>query len=530
MTPKNFQTGLILTSALAGLALWLTHSSVVSAADKTAATPADWNPQAAASYLDTRELWWQSWDRAQKDHGTLCISCHTQATYGLARPALRSTLHEQAPTAQEQTMLASIRKRVSIWKDAEPFYPDEKYGAGKAVESRNTESVLNAIILATYDAPEGQLSESTRKAFQNAWALQSTTGPAAGAWVWQNFHYRPWESPESEYHGAALMAVAVGKAPERYREEASIAPNLAALRAYLTSHYDKQPLLNKVVALWASRWFPDLLTKPQRDALLGLLYTLQRPSGGWSLTDLGTWERVDSTPLETRPDGYATGLIVLALEESVDAAPHTAPAAGQHILRGIAWLKANQDKSTGAWPAWSLNKNRPATSVAAQFMSDAATAYAVLALEGWPAHVDYRNPQYGFCIDLPGSWNGYSVITEQWKGFPVGEQSKRPAITGPQFRLRNPAWTDAEHHEDLPIMVFTLAQWQLAAKNDYGFSAAPIGPSEIARNARYVFALPARYNYDLAVGWQELDDLIGSHAVNASCATTEKLQTASATR
>ena len=41
---------------------------------------------------------------------------------------------------------------------------------------------------------------------------------------------------------------------------------------------------------------------------------LQHADGGWSLTDLGTWKRRDGTPLETRSDGYATGLVVLVLE------------------------------------------------------------------------------------------------------------------------------------------------------------------------------------------------------------------------
>src|SRR5580658_6406411 len=59
-------------------------------AAKSAGTPAaiDWDRQAAARYLDSRETWWQSWDRAKKDHGTICVSCHTQAPYAMARPAL----------------------------------------------------------------------------------------------------------------------------------------------------------------------------------------------------------------------------------------------------------------------------------------------------------------------------------------------------------------------------------------------------------------------------------------------------------
>jgi len=165
----------------------------------------------------------------------------------------------------------------------------------------------------------------------------------------------------------------VGTAPDDYRDDAKIAGNVALLRDYLTSHFGAQPLVNKVALLWASARIPGLLTAEQRGKLLDDLKSRQREDGGWSLTNLGTWERMDATPLETRPDGYATGLILLALEEN-----HVKDDAVTH---GIAWLKANQDKTTGAWPAWSLNKNRDPKSNIGQFMSDAATSYAVLALD-----------------------------------------------------------------------------------------------------------------------------------------------------
>jgi squalene-hopene/tetraprenyl-beta-curcumene cyclase len=390
MTIKPFSTTPLLSSLLAActiaaavaLTLSVQKAKHVLAADKSAGSAAlGWDRQAAARYLDGREVYWQGWDRAQKDHGTLCVSCHTQATYGLARPALRHGLGEEGPTTPEQVMLASITKRVSLWKEMDPFYSDATAGAGKEVESRNAESVLNAVILSSYDARAGHLSPTTRTAFDNAWALQSTTGPTTGAWVWQNFHYTPWESPESEYHGAALMAVAVGKAPDGYRDDPKIAAHLAALTGYLKNHYEAQPLLNKVVALWASNWFPGVLTADQTNKLLNDLYTRQRAEGGWSLTDLGTWKRVDETPLETRPDGYATGLAVLVLEETIASDPLLKARAETAIALGIGWLKANQDKATGAWPAWSLNKNRDPKSNVGKFMSDAATSYAVLALE-----------------------------------------------------------------------------------------------------------------------------------------------------
>ena len=278
-------------------------------------------------------------------------------------------------------MLASIEKRVALWNEMAPFYDDATSGAGKEVESRNAESVLNSIILSSYDEQTGHLSPVTRTAFDHAWALQSTSGPTQGAWVWQNFHYTPWESPESEYHGAALMAVAVGKAPDTYRDDPKIAANLAALTAYLNSHYEAQPLLNKIVALWASNWFPGVMTPVQRTALVENLKKLQRPDGGWSLTDLGSWSRVDKTPLETRPDGYATGLVVLVLEETAAGHKEAWLSTRAPVNRAALWLEANQDKATGAWPAWSLNKNRDPNSNVGKFMSDAATSYAVLALE-----------------------------------------------------------------------------------------------------------------------------------------------------
>ena len=56
------------------------------------------------------------------------------------------------------------------------------------------------------------------------------------------------------------------------------------------------------------------------------------------------------------------------------------PASDPHVARGLDWLRRNQDRATGRWIATSLNKNRDPESGPGKFMSDAATAYAVLSL------------------------------------------------------------------------------------------------------------------------------------------------------
>jgi squalene-hopene/tetraprenyl-beta-curcumene cyclase len=368
--------------SLAALAVTFAAFAIIKA-QAPAAAAAGWNSQAAATYLDARMEWWLHWPNAARDHDTTCVSCHTVAPYALARPALRAALGEREVAAPERVMLGHVVKRVQLWKDVEPFYTDQRSGLPKTSESRGTEAILNALVLAARDREAGTLSNDTRLAFEHLWKLQFTAGALKGGWAWLNFHYEPWESDDGAYYGAALAALAVGTAPG-YSSAAQIQPMLKLLRDYLQSSLDKTTLFNGATVLWAAATLPNLLTDAQRQAVIEAIVGRQREDGGWSMSSLGTFKRLDGTAIETSSDGYATGLVTLALQ-SVNS-PRAEPA----IARGLAWLRQHQDPATGNWRLTSLNKQRDSASGAGKFMSDAATAYAVLALQNGAAERSSR--------------------------------------------------------------------------------------------------------------------------------------------
>jgi squalene-hopene/tetraprenyl-beta-curcumene cyclase len=335
-------------------------------------TSRGFDAKAAAAYLDARAEAWSVWPNAQRDRGTFCISCHTTLPYALARPELREPLGERQPSPAESKILNNLLTRARNWREVEPFYPDQTRGVPKTSESRAIEAVMNAVVLSRRDARTGHLSDETRTALDVMWSLQMKTGPNNGAWTWLNFDYEPWESPNSPYFGASLAALAVGSAADGYAASPEIQERLLALRGYFARQHPSVSLLNQLMGLWASGAVRDLLTTDQQKATIDAAFAVQQADGGWSTSSLGTYQRGDKTPNDTNSDGYATALACLALE-----------AAGVHDRRmtnALDWLRSHQDRATGRWTATSLNKQRDPESEPGKFMSDAATAYAVLAL------------------------------------------------------------------------------------------------------------------------------------------------------
>jgi squalene-hopene/tetraprenyl-beta-curcumene cyclase len=345
-----------------------------------------WDPKTAAAYLDYREQWWMEWTGSARDHGTFCVSCHTALPYALSRPALRAALAEQGPSVNERRLIENVTKRVRLWKDVGPYYSDQGYDH-KTAESRGTEAVLNALILASHDAQSGQLSDDTRTAFDNMWELQQTSGDNRGAWFWLQFDQEPWEANDSAYYGAALAAIAVGTAPGNYATNPEIGEDLKRLREYLNRERAAQSPINRVFLLWASTKLPGLLGPEQREAIIKEILSKQRADGGWRLASIAwrwsgwsfrglenMWLREDGTPIDGKSDGVATSLVTLVLQEA--GVSRNNP----QLKRGISWLMANQNVAEGFWPASSVNKRRHMSSDTGRFMSDAATAFAVLSL------------------------------------------------------------------------------------------------------------------------------------------------------
>jgi squalene-hopene/tetraprenyl-beta-curcumene cyclase len=342
----------------------------------------EWKKEKAAAYLDQREQTWFEFTGADRGQGatqTSCVSCHTLLPYALARPVLRKRMGIKEPTRHEKKLLAQTKMRVEAWSDLDSAKLGLLYSFSqqKKRESWGTEAVLNAVILAFEDRHRGQKrpSEVTRQALANLWKVQVRAGGEKGSWDWLDFQFEPWESKGARYFGAALAAVAVGTAPGYYQtgDSGALDASVEMLRRYLKGGFSRQNLYNRVWALWASARLDGILTPEEQKQIVGELFTKQRDDGGWSLSSLGAFVRRDGSVQESASDGYATGLVLHALQTAGVTKDNP------KVARGLSWLRKNQT-ATGAWRGVSVNKKRTPTTHVGKFMSDAATAYAVLAL------------------------------------------------------------------------------------------------------------------------------------------------------
>ncbi len=332
----------------------------------------DWSPRLAAEYLDGRQKDWSAW-RAAKAPGGTCMSCHTGATYLFARPALSAALHQSQPTSFETDLLSGIRYRVGKQDQSilSPGFTKDPLLS----QAIGVEAVYAALFLVRDDAGKGSITRQTLQAFDRLWSLQIANGEGQGAWPWFSLNLDPFEMPESRFYGATLAALAVGTAPESYRNQPQVRTHVEALLGYLRDAEKSQPLHNRLMQLWASKKLPEALPDPQRNVVLKQIWEKQEADGGWTLEALGPWSAHPAAPPAVPgSNSYATALTAFTLRQAGIAA--TDP----KMKKALDWLRSHQNPQLGYWDAQSLNKHYEAGSNQIRFMQDAATSFAVLAL------------------------------------------------------------------------------------------------------------------------------------------------------
>ena len=129
---------------------------------------------------------------------------------------------------------------------------------------------------------------------------------------------------------------------------------------------------------------------------------------------------------------------------------------------------------------------------------------------GYTERILYENKEFGFVFSLPKSWEGYKIVTSSWEGIATDTQKSKMEESGPLLSIRHPQWTEEKPRQDIPIMIFTLAQWSSLENEDFHIGAAPIEPSKLEQNNKYVFAIPARYNYAFPEGFREVEDILNN--------------------
>lgn len=125
------------------------------------------------------------------------------------------------------------------------------------------------------------------------------------------------------------------------------------------------------------------------------------------------------------------------------------------------------------------------------------------------ATTTYRNDKYGFKVKLPESWKGFKTVESQKDIF--GTNGEGVIGHFPEIEIVHPLSTTQNPRQNIPIFIFTADQWKHVGNEkdgDWAVSAAPIPPSELGHNNKYVFALPARYNYAYLPGFEEVQQII----------------------
>jgi hypothetical protein len=126
--------------------------------------------------------------------------------------------------------------------------------------------------------------------------------------------------------------------------------------------------------------------------------------------------------------------------------------------------------------------------------------------------VRYHNAKYSLTFALPAEWRGYSIVMQQWVGRQSDNKTGEIIRTerGPEIVLRHPQWTASNPRQDIPIRVFTRAQWEDVRQEIVCIDAGG-STDEICHNRKYVFGVHSRFNWGEATGWEEASKIVGQN-------------------
>ncbi|HZZ79441.1 MAG TPA: hypothetical protein VFE62_13035 [Gemmataceae bacterium] len=290
----------------------------------------------AVDFLDNIALDWT------QNRG--CFSCHSNLSYLYARPTVSANAPAHADIRRSLEELVTKR-----WPDKKPRW--------------DAEVVVAAAALAHNDAnTTKKLHPVTKTALDRMWTVQQKDGGIR--WLKLSLPPMEWD----DHYGVTLAALAVGVAPEDYAKSEQAKIGLDGLKRWLKANPPRN-LHHEMMLLWVSSYLNGILTEAQQQEIQKKLRGKQLPDGGWSASSLGEWPRADKSP-QTRDvsDGYGTGFSIYTLRRA------GVPASDPALVKGVAWLKANQ-RGSGRWFTRSLVKDET------HYLSHVGSAFAIMAIQ-----------------------------------------------------------------------------------------------------------------------------------------------------
>ena len=309
----------------------------------------------ALDYIENGAL---AWSKHRK-----CVSCHTNGTYMVVRPAL--TPYVGKPSVEMRDFFVEQLNDMRLLNESRP----QELRSGIAP----TQLAYIAGGLARWDAHVAkELSSETDAALRLMFEVQSNDGSWSNDGCWP-----PFES--SVYHGATVAARAAAVAPG-WLESLQDKTLLVAVEKMKTYLRETRPPhdYGRLLLLWTATRMPGLVDEQRKQELIETIWRHQRPDGGWSLRTFATPEtwgdgsrakKLRDEPEFQNPasDGHQTGLAVIVLRDA------GVPARDPRIQRAVQWLLTHQRQS-GRWWTRSLNTDKW------HFITYSGTGYPLLAL------------------------------------------------------------------------------------------------------------------------------------------------------